>query len=76
MGKLLRLVVFVLGGLVLLIVAAAIILPLIVDPNDFKDEIAAVVESETGRSLSMEGDITLSVFPWLGLVGVARRKQA
>ena len=67
MGKLLRLVVFVLGGLVLLIVAAAIILPLVVDPNDFKDEIAAAVDSQTGRTLSMEGDITLSVFPWLGL---------
>jgi len=67
MGKLLRLVFFVLGGLVLLIVAATIILPLVVDPNDFKDEIAAAVESETGRTLSMEGDIGLSVFPWLGL---------
>ncbi|GMQ87644.1 MAG: AsmA family protein [Gammaproteobacteria bacterium] len=67
MGKLLRLVVFALGGLVLLLVAAAIILPLVVDPNDFKDEIAAAVESKTGRTLSMEGDIGLSVFPWLGL---------
>ncbi len=67
MGKLLRLVVFALGGLVLLLVAAAIILPLVIDPNDFKDEIAAAVESKTGRTLSMEGDIGLSVFPWLGL---------
>jgi len=67
MGKLLRLVVFALAGLVLLIVAAAIILPLVVDPNDFKDEIAAAVETQTGRTLSMEGDINLSVFPWLGL---------
>ena len=33
MGKLLRVIVFVLGGLLLLIVAAAIILPLVVDPN-------------------------------------------
>ncbi len=67
MGKLLRLVVFSLGGLVLLIVAAAIILPLVVDPNDFKDEIASAVEAKTGRTLTMEGDIGLSVFPWLGL---------
>ncbi|GMQ87906.1 MAG: AsmA family protein [Gammaproteobacteria bacterium] len=67
MGKLLRFVVFALGGLALLIVAAAIILPLVIDPNDFKGEIATVVESETGRTLSMEGDIRLSVFPWLGL---------
>ncbi|MFQ5643923.1 MAG: AsmA family protein [Thiogranum sp.] len=67
MGKLLRLVVVALGGLVLLIVAAAIILPLVVDPNDFKQEIATAVESKTGRTLSMPGDISLSVFPWLGL---------
>ncbi|HED18025.1 MAG TPA: AsmA family protein, partial [Gammaproteobacteria bacterium] len=67
MGKLLRLVIFVIGGLVLLLVAAAIILPLVVNPNDFKDEIAAAVKSETGRTLSIEGDIELSVFPWLGL---------
>jgi len=67
MGKLLRLVIFALGGLALLLVAVAIILPLVVDPNDFKDEIAAAVESKTGRSLSLDGDIELSVFPWLGL---------
>ena len=67
MGKLLRVIVFVLGGLLLLIVAAAIILPLVVDPNDFKDEISQAVESKTGRVLAIEGDIGLSVFPWLGL---------
>ena len=67
MGKLLRVIVFVLGGLLLLVVAAAIILPLVVDPNDFKDEISQAVESKTGRVLAIEGDIGLSVFPWLGL---------
>ena len=67
MGKLLRVIVYLLGGLLLLIVAAAIILPLVVDPNDFKDEIAQAVESKTGRVLAIDGDIGLSVFPWLGL---------
>jgi AsmA protein len=67
MGKLLRVIIFALAGLLLLIVAAAIILPLVVDPNDFKDEIAKAVESKTGRVLTIEGDIGLSVFPWLGL---------
>jgi AsmA protein len=67
MGKLLRLTVYTLGALVLILVVAAILLPLVVDPNDFKDEIAGAVESKTGRTLSMEGDIGLSVFPWLGL---------
>ena len=67
MGKLLRVIVFALGGLLLLVVAAVIILPLVVDPNDFKDEISQAVESKTGRVLAIEGDIGLSVFPWLGL---------
>ena len=67
MGKLLRVIAFALGGLLLLLVAAAIILPLVVDPNDFKDEISQAVESKTGRVLTIEGDIGLSVFPWLGL---------
>ncbi len=67
MGKLLRVILYLLGGLLLLIVAAAIIVPLVVDPNDFKDEIAQVVESKTGRALAIEGDLGLSVFPWLGL---------
>ncbi len=67
MGKLLRVILYLLGGLLLLIVATAIIVPLVVDPNDFKDEIAQVVESKTGRGLAIEGDLGLSVFPWLGL---------
>ncbi|HFD80657.1 MAG TPA: AsmA family protein [Gammaproteobacteria bacterium] len=67
MGKLIRVVVYVLGGVVLLLVAAAIILPLVVNPDQFKDEIAAAVQSHTGRTLDIEGDIDLSVFPWLGL---------
>ena len=67
MGKLLRVIAYALGGLLLLLVAAAIILPLVVDPNDFKDEISQAVESKTGRVLTIEGDIGLSVFPWLGL---------
>jgi AsmA protein len=43
------------------------VLPLVIDPNDYKDDIASAVESKTGRQLVMEGDIGLSVFPWLAL---------
>lgn len=56
-----------LGVVVLLIAAAAIVLPLYIDPNDYKDEIAAQVEKRTGRELRIEGDIELSVFPRLAL---------
>ena len=42
-------------------------MPFIIDPNDYKDEIAAQVEKATGRKLTLQGDIGLSVFPWIAL---------
>ncbi|MGB5260549.1 MAG: AsmA family protein, partial [Gammaproteobacteria bacterium] len=32
----------------------------------YKDEITAKVKEQTGRTLEIDGDIDLSVFPWLG----------
>jgi AsmA protein len=57
----------VLGVAVLAIVAAAILVPMYVDPNDYKDTIAAMVREKTGRELRIAGTIALSVFPWLGV---------
>jgi len=71
MGKLIRWVGLGVGVLLALIVVAIIVLPMIIDPNDYKSEISDAVESSTGRTLSMEGDLTLSVFPWLG-VGIGQ----
>ncbi|MCB1866339.1 MAG: AsmA family protein [Chromatiales bacterium] len=53
--------------LVVLIVAAAILVPLFVDPNDYKEEIAGQARKHTGRDLTITGDLKLSVFPWLGV---------
>lgn len=63
MGKLIKLVV----SLVLLLVVIAIALPLVIDPNDYRDDIIAAVEENTGRKLTMEGELGLSVFPWVGI---------
>ena len=46
--------------LVGLIVVAVVVLPLIIDPNDYKGEIATAVQEQTGRTLEIEGDISLS----------------
>ena len=67
MGKLIRWVAVGVGVLLALIIVAVVVLPMIIDPNDYKPEIAEAVESNTGRTLSMEGDLKLSVFPWLGI---------
>jgi len=53
--------------LILLIAVAAIVLPRIIDPNDYRDEITALVKEKVGRDLRLGGELTLEVFPWLGI---------
>ena len=53
--------------LVVLIVAAIIILPQVIDPNDYRDEISNLVRKQTGRDLAINGDLKLSIFPWIGV---------
>ena len=67
MKKLLKFLAGTTIGLVLIVILAIIIVPLVVDPNDYREEIANIVKDKTGRTLSIEGDISLSVFPWLGV---------
>ncbi len=65
------------AALVVALIAAVIIIPLVVDPNDYKDEIVAVVKSATGRDLSIREDMELAIFPSLAvrLGGVALSKS-
>ena len=67
MGKLIKVILVLISSLALLIVAAAIIIPLVVDLNDYKTEMEVAVEEKTGRTLKIDGDLDLSVFPWLGV---------
>ena len=52
---------------VLLLAAAAVILPMVVDPNDYKPQIVAAAKQKLGRDLAIEQDLSLTVFPWLGI---------
>lgn len=67
MGKLVKAVLIFFSSVALLIVAAAIIIPLVVDLNDYKSEIEVAVQEKTGRVLKIEGGLDLSIFPWLGV---------
>jgi len=53
--------------IVVLVIAALIALPFFINPNDYKQEITEQVENATGRTLTIDGDIGLSVFPWIAL---------
>jgi AsmA protein len=65
--KLIKLTGIVLGILIALLILVAVIVPRVVDPNDYKGRIVALVREKTGRQLRIEGDIALSMFPWLGV---------
>ncbi|MGB3134132.1 MAG: AsmA family protein [Candidatus Macondimonas sp.] len=53
--------VLILGG------ALALILPRVLDPNAYRDDLIRIVSERTGRTLTLDGKLGLSVFPWLGL---------
>lgn len=57
----------VIAAIILLLVVTLAALPFVIDPNDYKDEISEQVENTTGRTLNLQGDIALSVFPWVAL---------
>lgn len=61
----------ILGILVVTAIAvaifAAIVFVLVFDPNDYKDKISEGVKEATGRELVIEGDLHLSLFPWLAI---------
>jgi AsmA protein len=58
---------FIVAVIVILLIVIAVVLPFIINPNDFKPRIAKLVKEKTGRELSIPGDIKFSVFPWLGV---------
>lgn len=65
MAKLLKVLGIVIGALVGLLVIALVGVALLFDPNDYKPEISAAVEEATGRTLTLEGDLELNLFPRL-----------
>ncbi len=67
MIKSFKFLVSIFASVVLLVLIAVIAIPLLIDPNDFKPQIEAAVKQSTGRDLGIEGDLELSIFPWVGI---------
>lgn len=67
MTKLLKWILAGVGIVVVLIVIAGVVLPMVIDPNDYKDEISTAVFEKTGRELTIGGEIKWTVFPSVGL---------
>ncbi len=67
MARLFKILLVLLASVVGIVIIASIALFLFFDPNDFREEISAGVKDATGRDLVIEGDISLTVFPWLAV---------
>ena len=67
MNRLLRTLLFIVAGIAGAVVLASVVLYLFFDPNDYRDDISAAVKRATGRDLTIEGDLSLSIFPWLAI---------
>jgi AsmA protein len=67
LANLLKTLLLVVTAIVGLGAVAGIALYLFFDPNDFRDDISEGVLEATGRELLIEGDISLSVFPWIAI---------
>jgi len=67
MNRLLKTLLIIVAGIVGIVILASVALALFFDPNDYRDDISAGVKEVTGRDLTIEGNLSLSLFPWLAI---------
>lgn len=57
----------VFAGVVVLLVIAVAGFVYTFDANNYKEEIAKLAESVTGRPINIAGDMDISLYPWIGI---------
>jgi AsmA protein len=67
MRKTLKVFAVILSALILLLLVGVGVLLLLIDPNQFKPQLAEKIQEKIGREVEFAGDLHLSVFPALGL---------
>ena len=67
MAKFVKLILVLVSAVAGILVIGAVALVLFFDPNDYRDDIAIAVTEATGREFAINGDVSLSLFPWLAI---------
>lgn len=67
MGRLIKILAWLVAGFITLFTVAAIAVFLFFDPNDFREDIARAVKDSVGRELIIDGDISLDLFPSIAI---------
>lgn len=57
----------IVASLIVLIVLGMVLLPIVIDLNDYREQIQSAVFENTGYDVHLNGPVSWSVFPWLGL---------
>ncbi|MSP53510.1 MAG: AsmA family protein [Gammaproteobacteria bacterium] len=66
MRKALKIIAIILISLVILLGAAIYFIAHSIDSKKIKNQISTLVHDKTGRTLSVNGDLSWSFFPWIG----------
>lgn len=67
MGRIVKWFLIAIAGVITLLIIFVVAVILLVNPNDYRDDIEQVVTAQTGRELVLGGDLKLTFFPWIGL---------
>ena len=65
--KAVKWIAIVVGGLIVLVIVALLLIPMFVDVEKYKPQIEQMVTESTGRPFRLGGDLDLSLFPWAGV---------
>lgn len=76
--KVLKIALWVVGGLILLALAAVAIFAATFDPNRYRDDVERLVKEQTGRTLQLKGPLEMAFWPSLGakVSGVSLSERA
>ena len=67
MAKAIKILMAVIAGLVLLLAIAVFVITRVIDPNDFKPEIAAAAKDNANLAVDMPGQLAWTFWPTLGV---------
>ncbi len=67
MNKLVKILASALGVLILIVAVGMFYITSVMDPNDYKPRIEQLALEQAGIKLNIEGDISWSLYPWLGM---------
>jgi AsmA protein len=67
LSKIAKYSLIVIGLIIATVILLMVMASVFIDPNAYRKELVQIVKTQTGRNLEISGDVSLSLFPWLGI---------